>query len=181
MLCDRLSSTEFFFKVGELSYVLTAMCGAFLPVPTIKSIKAHNLMQASRRHLGVTFSLWPPSPMVHVFKDSQRPPTWRSQRDVYLGWPIAPLYVQCTCIWAQMRGGGGGGLRGLSQWVQLCIWSPNKLRRSNSIRWRKTYCTFLRRGGGGGGGMRNSAFYFTLPRPCQRMQQSTLFVSSWKC
>ncbi len=25
------------------------------------------------------------------------------------------------------------GLRGLSQWVQLCTWSPNKLWRSNSI------------------------------------------------
>jgi hypothetical protein len=28
---------------------------------------------------------------------------------------------------------GGGVLRGLSQWVQLCTWSPNKLWRSNSI------------------------------------------------
>ncbi len=29
---------------------------------------------------------------------------------------------------------GEGGLRGLSQWVQLCsTWSPNKLWRSNSI------------------------------------------------
>jgi hypothetical protein len=26
-----------------------------------------------------------------------------------------------------------GGVRGLSQWVQLCTWSPNKLWRSNSI------------------------------------------------
>ncbi len=34
-------------------------------------------------------------------------------------------------IWAQMR--GGGGLRGLSEWVQLCTWSPYKLWRSNSI------------------------------------------------
>jgi hypothetical protein len=30
-------------------------------------------------------------------------------------------------------GVGGGGLRGLSQWLQLCKWSPNKLWRSNSI------------------------------------------------
>ncbi len=29
--------------------------------------------------------------------------------------------------------GGGGELRGLSQWVQLCAWSPNELWRSNSI------------------------------------------------
>ncbi len=29
--------------------------------------------------------------------------------------------------------GWGGGLRDLSQWIQLCTWSPNKLRRSNSI------------------------------------------------
>ncbi len=29
--------------------------------------------------------------------------------------------------------GGWGGLRALNQWVQLCIWSPNKLWRSNSI------------------------------------------------
>ncbi len=28
---------------------------------------------------------------------------------------------------------GGVVLRGLSQWVQLCTWSPNKLWRSNSI------------------------------------------------
>ncbi len=28
---------------------------------------------------------------------------------------------------------GGGGLRGLSQWVQLGTWRPNKLWRSNSI------------------------------------------------
>ncbi len=42
-----------------------------------------------------------------------------SQRDVvYLGWPIAR---------AQMLEGG------LSQWAQLCTWSPNKLWRSNSI------------------------------------------------
>jgi hypothetical protein len=32
------------------------------------------------------------------------------------------------------RGGGEGrGLRGLSQLVQLCTWSPNKLWRSNSV------------------------------------------------
>jgi hypothetical protein len=35
---------------------------------------------------------------------------------------------------AQMRGEGGGGeLRGLSQYEQVCTWSPNKLWRSNSI------------------------------------------------
>ncbi len=32
-----------------------------------------------------------------------------------------------------MRGMGGGGLRGLSQWVQLCTWSSKKLWRFNSI------------------------------------------------
>ncbi len=37
---------------------------------------------------------------------------------------------------------GGGGLRGLSQWVQLCSWNPNELWRSNSI-FNLTYvCTF---------------------------------------
>ncbi len=37
-----------------------------------------------------------------------------SERDVvHLGWPLAPSYM--------------------SQWVQLCTWSPNKLWRSNSI------------------------------------------------
>jgi hypothetical protein len=30
-------------------------------------------------------------------------------------------------------GGEGGGVEGLSQGVQLCTWSPNKLWRSNSI------------------------------------------------
>jgi hypothetical protein len=29
--------------------------------------------------------------------------------------------------------GGGGGLRGVSQWVKLCTWSPNKLWSSNYI------------------------------------------------
>ncbi len=49
-----------------------------------------------------------------------------SQRDVvYLGWPNV-LVHEPKCR-------GGGGLRGLSQWVQLCTWSPNKLWRSNSI------------------------------------------------
>ncbi len=34
------------------------------------------------------------------------------QRDVYLGWPIAPSYMGPNA-------GGGGQLRGLSHWVQL--------------------------------------------------------------
>ncbi len=56
----------------------------------------------------------------------QRPLLRESQTDVvYLGWPIAPSYMSPNA--------GGGGLRGLSQWVQLCTWSPNKLWRSNSI------------------------------------------------
>ncbi len=38
---------------------------------------------------------------------------------------IAFVYLKC--------GERGEGLRGLSQWVQLCTWSQNKLRRSNSI------------------------------------------------
>ncbi len=48
------------------------------------------------------------------------------QRDVvYLG-PIEPSYTyEPIC--------GGGELQGLSQWVQLYTWSPNKLWRSNSI------------------------------------------------
>ncbi len=33
---------------------------------------------------------------------------------VYLSWPIAPLVYEPKCR------GGGGGLRGLSQWAQLC-------------------------------------------------------------
>ncbi len=49
-----------------------------------------------------------------------------SLRDVvYLGWPIAPSHMSPNA--------GGGGLRGLSQCVQLCTWSANKLWRSNSI------------------------------------------------
>ncbi len=44
----------------------------------------------------------------------------------YLGWPIPPQYMY-------EPKGGGGGLRGLSQRVQLCTWSPNKLRRSNTM------------------------------------------------
>jgi hypothetical protein len=37
-----------------------------------------------------------------------------------LVWPTAPSYV-CPNV------EGVGGMRGLSQWVQLCTWSPNKL------------------------------------------------------
>jgi len=49
------------------------------------------------------------------------------QRDVvYLGWPIAPSHVSPNA------GDGGRVLRGLSQWVQLCTWGPNKLQRFNS-------------------------------------------------
>ncbi len=45
---------------------------------------------------------------------------------VYLGWPITPSYMSPNA------GGRGRELRGLSQWVQLCTWSPkNKLWRSN--------------------------------------------------
>jgi hypothetical protein len=36
-------------------------------------------------------------------------------------------------IYEPKCGGRGGELRGLSQWVQLCKWSPNKLWRPNSI------------------------------------------------
>ncbi len=43
----------------------------------------------------------------------------------YLGWPIAPPVYEPKC--------GGRGLRGLSQWVQLCTWSINKLWRSYFI------------------------------------------------
>ncbi len=53
-----------------------------------------------------------------------------SQRDVaYLGWPIAPSYMSHNAG----GGGGEGRMRGLSQWVQLCIWSLNRLWRFNSI------------------------------------------------
>ncbi len=39
-------------------------------------------------------------------------PVRGAQRDVvYLGWPIAPSY---------MSSNAGGGMRGLSQWLQLC-------------------------------------------------------------
>ncbi len=43
---------------------------------------------------------------------------------------------RCRLSWltnrVQMRG-EGGGVANSSQWVLLCIWSPNKLWRSNSI------------------------------------------------
>jgi hypothetical protein len=45
---------------------------------------------------------------------------------VYVGWLIAPSYMSPSA-------GEGRGLLGLSQWVQLCTWSLNKLWRSNSI------------------------------------------------
>ncbi len=48
------------------------------------------------------------------------------QRDVvYLNWPLAPSHMSPNA-------GGRGELRGLSQRVQLCTWSPNK-------HWRSTY------------------------------------------
>ncbi len=52
----------------------------------------------------------------------------RSLRDVVcLGWPIVPAYMSPN------TGGEGVVLRGLSHWVQLCTWSPNKLLRSYLI------------------------------------------------
>ncbi len=52
------------------------------------------------------------------------PPGGNKEMSSILGWPIASSYEP---KWV------GGELRGLSQWVQLCTWSPNKLWRSNSI------------------------------------------------
>ncbi len=40
---------------------------------------------------------------------------------------------EMSSVLADPNAGGGVALRGLSQWVQLCTWSPNKLWRSNSI------------------------------------------------
>ncbi len=37
--------------------------------------------------------------------------------------------------------GGGGGLRGLSRWEQLCTSSPNKLRRTNFIFNQCSWCS----------------------------------------
>jgi hypothetical protein len=74
--------------------------------------------------------------------DSDRPRGF--QRDVvYLCWPIAPSYTSPNA------GGWVGGLRGLSQWVQLCTsrhvtWSPNKLGNL------PLYLTYADRNGGGG-------------------------------
>ncbi len=45
-----------------------------------------------------------------------------------LSWLTKSAFVYEPKCW-----GGGGGVRGLSQWVQLYTWSPNKLWRSNSI------------------------------------------------
>jgi hypothetical protein len=53
-----------------------------------------------------------------------------SQRDVvYLGWPMGPSYMSIIGgVGVGVGVGGiGGGLRGLSKWVQLCTWSPNKV------------------------------------------------------
>ncbi len=41
-------------------------------------------------------------------------------------WPIAPSYTSPNA-------GGGGELWDVSQWVQQCTWSQNKLCRSNTI------------------------------------------------
>ncbi len=51
---------------------------------------------------------------------------YKQMSSILAGWPIAPSYMSPNA------GGGRGELRGLSQWVQLWTWSPNKLRRSNS-------------------------------------------------
>jgi hypothetical protein len=48
---------------------------------------------------------------------------------VYLGW----AFTNSILIYEPKCGGRGRGLRGLSQWVQLCTRSPNKLWRSNFI------------------------------------------------
>ncbi len=41
--------------------------------------------------------------------------------------------TNCALVLYMSPNAGGGELRGLSQWVQRCTWSPNKLWRSNSI------------------------------------------------
>ncbi len=42
--------------------------------------------------------------------------------DVYVGWPIAPSYMSPNA-----GGWGGGGLRGLSQWVQLYVYTGTQI------------------------------------------------------
>ncbi len=78
-----------------------------LPVPASNRHKiAANCCSRKflRHYFCIVFCMWPYSR--------------GSQRDViYLGWPIAPSYMR--------RNGGEGVLLGLSQWVQLCTWSPN--------------------------------------------------------
>ncbi len=80
-----------------------------------------------RKAIGVGRSATVHWPRITGWKDGELSVEGRgSQRDVvYLGWPIAPSYMSPNA-------GGGWELRGLSQWVQLFTWSPNKLWRSTS-------------------------------------------------
>ncbi len=75
-----------------------------------------------------------------------------TKRDVvYLGWPIAP---------SNMSQNAGG--RGLSQWVQLCTWSPNKLWRYYSIFNLCFYATF---------------FFFLF---CKYLAARMFYIYAWK-
>ncbi len=86
-------------------------------------IRVLTLHPSTSRQLKQATEAPPPSPIPFLWSMRNR----RLQRDVvYLGWPIVPSYMSPS---AGLRGSCGG----LSQWVQLCTWSPNKLWRSNSI------------------------------------------------
>ena len=65
-----------------------------------------------------------------------------SQRKCRLSW------LTNSASYEMSPNAGGGVLRGLSQWVQLCTWSPNELWRSNSIFnnlwWFLRRCNFYR-------------------------------------
>jgi hypothetical protein len=83
---------------------------------------------------------------------------------VYLGWPIAPLYMSPNA-----------GMRGVSQWVKLCTWSPNKLWRSNSIfnLWFLTYTNTFKT-------LRKIQRFFPMKQLIIHMTFCTSSGSSWR-
>ncbi len=76
------------------------------------------------------FPLWiSPFDFFHIFPDSFSPIGFiqRVTKRCRLQWlTYSALVYEPKCV-------GGGVLRSLREWVQLCSWSPNKLWRSNSI------------------------------------------------
>ncbi len=100
--------------VGTVHCTATPLLHRYLPSWHVRYCNSSTLSPAIMGRYNYLYALKCRS----LFTPDQTPEIRGSQRDVvYLGWPIAPSYMSPNA-------GGGGELRGLRQWEQLCTWSP---------------------------------------------------------